>query len=60
MILIRKAKPADEQDILLLIKELAIYEKEPDTVENTAEEIHSHLFDARICKAFVAEKKMKS
>ena len=57
MIIIRKAKPGDEQDILLLIKELAIYEKEPDAVENTAEEIHSHLFAERICEAFVAEKK---
>ena len=57
MIIIRKAKPGDEHDILLLIKELAIYEKEPDAVENTAEEIHSHLFDERICEAFVAEKK---
>ena len=57
MILIRKAKPGDEQDILLLIKELAVYEKEPDSVENTAEEIHCHLFDERICEAFVAEKK---
>ena len=57
MILIRKAKPGDEQDILLLIRGLSIYEKEPDAFENTAEEIHSHLFDVRICKAFVAEKK---
>ena len=57
MILIRNAEPGDEKDILLLIQELAVYEKEPDAVENTAEEIHSHLFDDGICDAFVAVKK---
>ena len=57
MILIRNAEPGDEKDILLLIQELAVYEKEPDAVENTAEEIHSHLFDEGICDAFVAVKK---
>ena len=57
MILIRNAEPGDEKDILLLIQELAVYEKEPDAVENTAEEIHSHLFDEGICDAIVAIKK---
>ena len=56
MILIRNAQPGDEKDILLLIQELAVYEKEPDAVENTAEEIHSHLFDEGICDAIVAIK----
>tara|TARA_B100000767_G_C19767723_1_gene538436 strand:+ start:3108 stop:3557 length:450 start_codon:yes stop_codon:yes gene_type:complete len=54
MILIRYAKPGDEKDILLLIKELAVYEKEPDAVVNTEKEIHSHLFDEKICEAIVA------
>ena len=57
MILIRKAKPGDEHNILLLIKELAVDETEPDAVENTAEEIHSHLFDEGVCDAIVAVKK---
>ena len=57
MILIRNAEPGDEKDILLMIQELAVYEKEPDAVENTAEEIHSHLFDEGICDAIVAIKK---
>ena len=55
MIQVREAKPGDEQDILLLIKELAVYEKEPDAVENTEEEIRAHLFEESICHALVAE-----
>ena len=57
MILIRSAEPGDEKDILFLIKELAVYEKEPDAVENTADDIRSHLFDERICEAIVAVQK---
>ena len=54
MIIIREAILGDEKDILLLIKELAVYEKEPDAVEITKEEIQSHLFDEQICNAIVA------
>ena len=54
MIMIREAILGDEKDILLLIKELAVYEKEPDAVEITTEEIRSHLFDEQICNAIVA------
>ena len=54
MILIRKASLGDEKDILLLIKELAVYEKEPDAVEITKEELRSHLFIEQICEAIVA------
>ena len=54
MIIIREAILGDEKDILLLIKELAVYEKEPDAVEITTEEIRSHLFDEQICNAIVA------
>ena len=54
MILIRKASLGDEKDILLLIKELAVYEKEPDAVEITTEELRSHLFIEQICEAIVA------
>mgnify|MGYP001363270207 CR=1 FL=1 len=54
MILIRKATLGDEKDILLLIKELAVYEKEPDAVEITTEELRSHLFIEQICEAIVA------
>jgi len=54
MILIRKASLGDEKDILLLIKELAVYEKEPEAVEITTEELRSHLFIEQICEAIVA------
>ena len=39
MISIRKAKPGDEIEIFALINELALYEKEPDEVTNTATEL---------------------
>lgn len=41
---LRPAKPADVPAILQLIHELAIYEREPDAVKNTAEELAAHLF----------------
>jgi GNAT superfamily N-acetyltransferase len=53
--MIRKALPGDEKAIHALIVELAIYEKEPDAVVNTVEELGKHLFEEKICDAFVAE-----
>lgn len=41
---IRPATPADIPLILALIKELAIYEREPDAAIATPEQIHEHLF----------------
>ncbi len=51
---IREAKPGDEEQILELITELAIYEKEPDAVINTAKALHDDLFVSNLCDAFVA------
>lgn len=44
MPLIRPARPGDATDILDLIHELAIYEREPDAVKNTEPALVSHLF----------------
>ena len=44
MPLIRPALPGDAADILDLIRELAIYEREPDAVKNTESSLVSHLF----------------
>ncbi|MCY1158567.1 MAG: family N-acetyltransferase [Citricoccus sp.] len=41
---IRPARPTDVPDILRLIRDLATYEREPDAVRNTEEELHRHLF----------------
>lgn len=41
---IRDARPADVATILELIHDLAIYEKEPDAVRNTPEQLHQALF----------------
>ena len=54
MISIRKAKPGDEIEIFALINELALYEKEPDEVTNTATELRKHLFEEHLCDALVA------
>lgn len=50
---IRIAKKGDESAIYQLIKDLAIFEKAPDEVSNTAEELAKHLFDDKICEAIV-------
>ena len=53
---IRPARPGDESDILRLIQALADYEREPDAVETTAEELRAHLFaDVPRVFAHVAE-----
>ena len=52
---IRKAQSGDEYVIYQLIKDLATFEKAPDEVTNTAEELANHLFDEKICEAIVYE-----
>ena len=52
---IRKAERGDEFAIYQLIKDLATFEKAPDEVSNTAEELAKHLFDDQICEAIVYE-----
>ena len=56
MIQIREAKPGDQRKIYSLIKELALYEKEPEEVINSEKELYNHLFKEKICHALVAEK----
>lgn len=43
---LRAARPGDEDGILALIHALAVYEREPDAVENTAEALAASLFGA--------------
>lgn len=43
---VREAMPADVPAILDLIRQLAVYEKEPDAVHNTEAMLHEHLFGA--------------
>jgi GNAT superfamily N-acetyltransferase len=54
MISIRKAIPGDEQSIFRLINELALYEKAPEQVTNTTEQLAIDLFKDEICEAIVA------
>ncbi len=42
--MIRDATPSDIDDLLRLIKGLALYEKEPEAVETTAADLHDALF----------------
>ena len=46
MSIVREATPADCPQILELIHELAVYEKEPDAVRNTVQDLENHLFGA--------------
>ncbi len=55
MIKIRSAEPKDVAKIFDLIKELALYEKAPEQVTNTAEKLYHDLFVDPICDAIVAE-----
>ena len=41
---VRRAEPTDVPRILELIHALAVYEREPDAVENTEEMLHERLF----------------
>ena len=52
---IRAAKLGDEQAIFALIQELALYEKAPEQVSNTAEQLRIDLFKSFLCEAIVAE-----
>jgi GNAT superfamily N-acetyltransferase len=53
---IRSAKLGDEAAIMELIQALALYEKAPEEVVNTAEDLGKHLFEEKICTALVVEK----
>jgi GNAT superfamily N-acetyltransferase len=52
---IREAKPGDEGAIMALIQALAEYEKAPNEVVNSAEDLAIHLFQERICEALVVQ-----
>jgi GNAT superfamily N-acetyltransferase len=52
---IREAKPGDETEIFNLIYALAIYEKAPEQVTNTPQQLAIDLFEDKICSAIVAE-----
>lgn len=54
--MIRAAQKGDEHAIMELIHGLALYEKAPEQVVNTAEDLGVHLFDEKICEAIVVEK----
>jgi GNAT superfamily N-acetyltransferase len=54
--MIRPAQKGDEYAIMELIHGLALYEKAPEQVVNTADDLGVHLFDEKICEAIVAEK----
>jgi len=47
----------DVPAIFAMIKALALYEKQPNEVENTVEKLTHDLFDAKYCEALVAESK---
>jgi len=52
---IREAKPGDETEIFNLIYALAVYEKAPEQVTNTPQQLAIDLFEDKICSALVAE-----
>ncbi len=54
--IIRKAKRSDVAAIFALIQELALYEKAPEQVTNTADQLAIDLFEKYRCEAIVAEK----
>ena len=54
---IRTAKPTDMKEVLGLIQELAVFEKEPDAVEVTEDELIRDGFGSSAAfQCFVAEK----
>jgi GNAT superfamily N-acetyltransferase len=54
---LRRARPGDEDEILACVHALAVYEKEPDAVATTAEDLRRTLFgDAPTVFAHVVEK----
>jgi GNAT superfamily N-acetyltransferase len=52
---IREAKLGDEKSIFDLIYALAVYEKAPEQVTNSAEQLRIDLFEDNVCSALVAE-----
>lgn len=52
---IRSAEQKDVAAIYGLIQELALYEKAPEQVTNTVENLHKDLFIEPLCEAIVAE-----
>ncbi|MFM6934041.1 MAG: N-acetyltransferase family protein [Flavobacteriales bacterium] len=52
---IRPAQVSDVSAIFGLIQELAIYEKAPEQVSNTENQLSIDLFDKQLCEAIVAE-----
>jgi GNAT superfamily N-acetyltransferase len=54
--IIRKAERSDVAAIFALIQELALYEKAPEQVTNTADQLAIDLFEKYRCEAIVAEK----
>ena len=54
--LIRKANKDDMQEVLSLIKELALYEKEPDEVEVSREELISDGLEMKKVSAVLLRK----
>lgn len=55
MMNIRVAEPGDETAIHELIRALADYERAPDEVVNTPEQLYIDLFRDKVCDAFVVE-----
>jgi GNAT superfamily N-acetyltransferase len=53
--IIRLAERKDVLSIFNLIVELATYERAPEQVSNTPEQLEIDLFDLHICEALVAE-----
>lgn len=52
---VRVAQPGDEVPIHGLIQALAEYERAPDEVVNTPEQLYIDLFRDKVCEAFVVE-----
>ena len=55
MIAIRTAAPDDVPLILDLVRELAVYEREPDAVVATEAMLHDALFARRVAESLIAE-----
>lgn len=53
--IVRPIERKDVYAVLELIKGLAVYEKQPDEVENTVEQLTNDIFEAKYCEALVAE-----
>lgn len=52
---IRKAERGDEHALMGLVQELANFEKAPDEVINTPEQLAIDLFDDKLCDCYVYE-----